>query len=70
MTVISAAGFPAPSGPWRWPVDAGRYDTAPLLRAAKHDVITELGAGNADGCRAASERGARPGGPGRHSPHL
>ena len=46
MTVISAAGLPAPSGPWRWPVDAGCYDTAPLLRAAEQDAITELGPGN------------------------
>ena len=46
MTVASAAGLPDPSGPWRWPVDAGRYDTAPLLRAAEQDAIIELGAGS------------------------
>jgi hypothetical protein len=46
VTVPSAAGLPDPSGPWRWPVDAGRYDTAPLLRAAEQDAIIELGAGS------------------------
>ena len=46
MTVPSAAGRPDSSGPWQWPVDATRYDTAPLLRAAEQDAVIELGAGN------------------------
>jgi integrase len=46
VTIPSAAGLPDPSGPWQWPVDAGRYDTAPLLRAAEQDAIIELGAGS------------------------
>ena len=43
MTAASAAGCPASPGPWRWPVDPGRYDTAPVLRAAERDAIIELG---------------------------
>jgi integrase len=46
VTVISAAGRPDSPGPWQWPVDAARYDTAPLLRAAEQDAIIELGAGS------------------------
>ena len=46
MTVPSAAGRPAPSGPWQWPVDAARYGTAPLLRPAEQDAIIKLGVGN------------------------
>ena len=43
MTVPAAAGRPDSPGPWQWPVDPARYDTAPLLRAAEQDAITELG---------------------------
>ena len=43
MTAASAAGRPASPGPWRWPVDPGRYDTAPVLRAAERDAVIELG---------------------------
>ena len=43
MTAASAAGRPASPGPWRWPADPGRYDTAPVLRAAERDAIIELG---------------------------
>ena len=46
MTVLSAAGRPGSPGSWLWPVDAARYDTAPLLRAAELDAIAELGLGN------------------------
>ena len=46
MTVFSAAGRPGSPGSWQWPVDAARYDTAPLLRAAELDAIAELGLGN------------------------
>ena len=46
MTSSSAAGRPDRSGPWQWPVDPVRYDTAPLVRAAEKDAIIELGAGN------------------------
>ena len=44
MTVVSAAGRPDSPGPWQWPVDVDRYDTAPLLRAAEQDAIIGLGA--------------------------
>ena len=46
MTVLSAAGRHGSPGSWQWPVDAARYDTAPLLRAAEPDAIAELGPGN------------------------
>ena len=46
MTSSSAAGRPDRSGPWQWPVDPARYDTAPLLRAAEKDAFIELGIGN------------------------
>jgi integrase len=46
VTASSAAGRPDSTGPWRWPVDPARYDTAPLLRAAEQDAIAELGVGN------------------------
>jgi integrase len=46
VTVVSAVGRLGSPCPWRWPVDAARYDTAPLLRAAEQDAIAELGAGN------------------------
>ena len=46
MTVVSAVGRPGSPGPWQWPVDAARYDTAPLLRAAEQDAIAEFGPGN------------------------
>ena len=46
MTSSSAAGRPDRSSPWRWPVDPGRYDTAPLLRVAEKDAVIELGTGN------------------------
>ena len=46
MTVIFTAGRADSSGPWQWPVDAARYDTEPLLRAAEQDAIAELGPGN------------------------
>jgi integrase len=46
VTVLSAAGRPDSPGLWQWPVDAARYDTVPLLRAAEQDAIAELGAGN------------------------
>lgn len=46
MTVPSGVGRPDSSGPWQWPVDAARYDTAPLLRAAEQDAVIELGAGS------------------------
>jgi site-specific recombinase XerD len=46
VTSISTAGRADSSGPWQWPVDAARYDTAPLLRAAEQDAVAELGPGN------------------------
>ncbi len=46
VTVVSAADRTDSSGPWQWPVNLARYDTAPLLRAAEQDAIIELGAGN------------------------
>jgi len=46
VTVPSAAGRPGSRGSWQWPVDAARYDTAPLLRSAEQDAIAELGPGN------------------------
>jgi integrase len=46
VTVLSAAGRHGSPGSWQWPVDAARYDTAPLLRAAELDAIAELGPGN------------------------
>ena len=46
MTSPSAVSRPDSAGHWRWPVDLARYDTAPLLRAAEQDAITELGVGN------------------------
>ena len=46
MTVLFRGRPPGFPGPWRWPVDPARYDTAPLLRAAEKDAIIELGAGN------------------------
>ena len=46
MTVVSAVGRPDSLGPWQWPVDLTRYDTAPLLRAAEQDAIIGLGVGD------------------------
>jgi hypothetical protein len=46
VTVLSAAGRHGSPGSWQWTVDAARYDTAPLLRAAELDAIAELGPGN------------------------
>ena len=46
MTVVSAVGRPDSVGPWQWPVDLTRYDTAPLLRAAEQDAIIGLGVGD------------------------
>jgi hypothetical protein len=46
VTVLSAAGRPGSRGSWQWPVDAARYDTAPLLRVAELEAIAELGPGN------------------------
>lgn len=46
MTSSSAAGRLDRSGLWQWPVDAARYDTAPLLRVEEKDAIIELGVGN------------------------
>lgn len=46
MTACSAAGGPDRSGHWQWPIDPGRYDTTPALRATEKDAIVELGADN------------------------
>jgi hypothetical protein len=46
VTPSSAVGGPDSPALWQWPVDLAGYDTAPLLRAAEQDAITELGAGS------------------------
>jgi len=38
-----SAGDADPGSSWQWPVDPGRYDTAPVLRAAEKDAIIGLG---------------------------
>jgi integrase len=46
VTASVAAGRPDRSGYWRWPIDPGRYDTTPVLRATEKDAIVELGVDN------------------------
>jgi len=46
VTTAPATGRPGDGPRWRPPIDPGRYDTAPTLRAAEKDAITELGVDN------------------------
>jgi hypothetical protein len=46
VSASSVAGRRDRSGRWQWPIDPGRYDTRPVLRAAEKGAIIELGVGN------------------------
>ena len=43
MSAPLAVAAEAGDGRWRWPIDPGRYDTAPAVRAAEAAAIAGLG---------------------------